>query len=95
MSALPYTSTNEAISLQEPFMANLDSPLTLLLLILPALPNLWCIWHAYVHEFPKQEERLAWLLAGIFLPVLGGTLYLLFGWRRSTKPQPPTETQTP
>ena len=59
------------------------STLQLLLVALPILPNLWCIWHAMRHEFPGQMEKYFWVLAGVFLPVLGGLAYLIFGWRRS------------
>ena len=52
-------------------------------LALPILPNLWCIWHAYRHEFTTPTEKFGWMLGGVFLPVLGGLLYLLFGWRRT------------
>lgn len=64
------------------FFSNV-SGLTFFLLMLPAALNLWAIWHAMNHEFPLEKERLIWILAGIFLPVLGGILYLLFGLRRS------------
>ena len=53
------------------------------LLLLPILPNLWCIWHAMHHEFPGEREKYAWTLGGVFLPLIGGVAYLLFGWRRS------------
>lgn len=64
------------------FFSNV-SGLTFFLLMLPAALNLWAIRHAMNHEFPLEKERLIWILAGIFLPVLGGILYLLFGLRRS------------
>lgn len=59
------------------------SALTIFLLMLPALLNLWAIWHAMKHAFPLEKERMLWVLAGIFLPLLGGILYLLFGLKRS------------
>lgn len=59
------------------------SGLTIFLLMLPAVHNLWTIWHAMNHAFPQEKERLLWVLAGIFLPVLGGILYLIFGFKRS------------
>ena len=55
----------------------------LILLALPILPNLWCIWHATKHEFPGQTEKYLWILGSVFLPVIGGLLYLVFGFRRS------------
>ena len=59
------------------------STTTWLLLSIPILPNLWCIWHAFTHEFPKESEKRLWVLAGIFLPVIGGLAYLLIGWRKA------------
>lgn len=60
------------------------SPLLMIAaLALPILPNLWCIWHAYGHEFNTPAEKYGWMLAGVFLPVAGGLVYLLFGWRRA------------
>ena len=55
------------------------------LVILPILPNLWAIWHVHKNEFSTQQERAAWLLAQIFLPVLGGLAYILFGRTRTIK----------
>ena len=53
------------------------------LLLLPILPNLWSIWHAMRHDFPGEREKYLWTMTAVFLPLLGGMLYLLFGWRRS------------
>lgn len=53
------------------------------LLLLPILPNLWSIWHAMRHDFPGEREKYLWTMAAVFLPLIGGMLYLLVGWRRS------------
>ena len=58
---------------------------TFALLMLPALINLWGISHAMRHVFPKENERGVWVAVCVFLPFLGGVLYLLFGLRRSKK----------
>lgn len=55
----------------------------LALVFLPALLNLWCIWHAYGHTFATPLERMLWMILCVFVPFLGGVIYLLFGWRRS------------
>ena len=57
-----------------------------LILAIPILPNLWCIWHAFTHEFPGENEQKLWIRAGIFLPVLGGLAYLFYGRRRALPP---------
>ncbi len=55
------------------------------LLIAPIIPNLWSIWHLYKNEFPSHQERAAWILAQVVLPVLGGVGYILFGRKRAIK----------
>lgn len=55
----------------------------LALLLVPALPNLWGIWHAFNHMFETPLERIVWIMACVFIPLLGGLAYLLFGWRRA------------
>lgn len=55
------------------------------LLFLPILPNLWAIWHLYTHQLPSPQERAAWLVAQVVLPVLGGLGYIAFGRKRATK----------
>ncbi len=57
----------------------------LLLLAIPILPNLWSIWHAFYREFPTPAERLIWIAACVFAPVLGGVAYILVGRRRARK----------
>lgn len=60
-------------------------PWQLALLFLPALLNLWGIWHAYHHDFPAPVERLLWMGLCVLVPVLGGLTYLVFGLSRSRK----------
>lgn len=73
-------------------MWNLDI-LTLILLFIPAIPNLWGIWHAYQRVFPTQQERLIWLGVCIFVPAIGGLLYLVFGMRRAKKYVPGQDSE--
>jgi len=54
-------------------------------LLLPIVPNLWAIWHLYKNEFPTPQERAAWILAQVVLPVIGGVGYILFGRKRALK----------
>lgn len=56
---------------------------TIILFMLPAVINLWAIWHAMTHRFDHEKEKMLWILGAIFLPVFGGLLYLFFGLRRS------------
>jgi hypothetical protein len=55
----------------------------LAVIVLLSLPNLWCILQAVKKEFRNPPEKILWLLLGIFLPVLGGILYLAWGRTRA------------
>lgn len=61
-------------------------PYAIPLLLVPILPNLWAIAHIYRHEFPSGTEKMAWLVAQIILPVIGGLGYVLVGRKRARKP---------
>lgn len=54
-----------------------------LLLVIPILPNLLAIWHIFHRDFKTSTEKMGWLFAAIFVPVLGGLLYWILGSRRS------------
>lgn len=58
-------------------------PWQMALVMLPVLLNLWAIWHVFTHSFPGEMERPLWMVATVFLPFVGGLLYVLFGLRRS------------
>ena len=59
------------------------SPTTFALFMLPAITNLWGIYHTARHNFPRENERALWMAACIFLPIIGPVFYLIFGLRRS------------
>ncbi|GAB1410019.1 hypothetical protein MASR1M90_11730 [Desulfovibrionales bacterium] len=59
--------------------------LALPVLVLPIIPNLWAIWHIHRHNFATAQERMAWLVAQIILPIIGGLGYLLLGRKRALK----------
>ena len=54
-----------------------------LVLALPILPNLWSIWHVRARTFPTEQEKSLWFLLAIFIPVLGGIIYIFWGRRRA------------
>lgn len=56
------------------------------LALVPIVPNLWSIHHAYWREFPSINEKLIWLVVAVFVPVFGGLAYLFFGRKRGKKP---------
>lgn len=59
--------------------------LILVLLALPILPNLWAIWHSFHAEFATHQEKMVWLAVNIFVPVLGGLVYLFWGRKRARR----------
>lgn len=65
-----------------------------LALVLPILPNLWSIWHAYFREFDPPHEKFIWMGLAVFIPVLGGLAYLFYGIRRGRKPSPKPEASS-
>ena len=59
-------------------------------LIAMPLLNLWAICHVARRNFPGgQQERILWIMPAVFIPVLGGIIYALFGMKRAQKPQTP------
>ena len=54
-----------------------------LLLALPILPNMWSIWHVRAQNFATEQEKSLWFLLAVFVPVLGGIIYIIFGRRRA------------
>ena len=57
--------------------------LIVLLMILPILPNLWSIWHIFHRNFKTPQEKMAWIGITVFIPALGGIIYILCGRKRS------------
>lgn len=57
----------------------------LLALILPILPNMWALKHAFHHDFPTEKEKMRWLMACVFLPCIGGLAYIFVGRKHASK----------
>lgn len=57
----------------------------LMMLIAPALPNMWALRHAMYHDFPTPKEKSRWMMACIFLPCIGGLAYYFVGKKRASK----------
>ena len=55
------------------------------LLALPILPNFIAIWHSFHREFPTHMEKMFWFLLAIFVPLLGGIIYCIWGRKRGRK----------
>ena len=65
---------------------NLPAPVMAALLI-PPIINIWAICHAALRFPSGPQERILWVMLAMFIPVLGGIIYLIFGMKRSRKPQ--------
>lgn len=50
--------------------------------LLPMLSTFWSIWHILNHSFPGNL-KIYWLIAVVFLPVLGGIAYIFTGRRKA------------
>lgn len=57
-----------------------------LLGLLPILPNLAAIWHCFHRDFESVTEKKIWFGLAVFIPVLGGLAYWIFGRKRGRKP---------
>lgn len=55
--------------------------------LIPILPNFWSIWDIWNHDFRPPERRMYWLLAAVFLPVIGGLLYIFIGRKQAILPE--------
>lgn len=63
---------------------SIEAPLWFLIAIpIPMLPTIWSIWHIWNHAFSSPEQRARWLLLVVFLPVIGGLIYILSGRSRA------------
>lgn len=66
------------------FLTDLNTD-QLMLLIVPALPNMWALKHAMYHDFPTPKEKYRWMLACVFLPCVGGLAYYFVGRKHASK----------
>ena len=57
----------------------------LLMLIVPALPNMWALKHAMYHDFPTPREKYRWMMACVFIPCLGGLAYYFVGRKKESR----------
>ncbi len=59
-----------------------ENPVLIILILLPILPNLWAIIHIFRNDFDTPQEKMIWLGLAVFIPVIGGLVYLFLGRRR-------------
>lgn len=66
------------------FLTDLNTD-QLMLLLVPALPNMWALKHAMYHDFPTLREKYRWMLACVFLPCVGGLAYYFVGRKHASR----------
>lgn len=54
-----------------------------ILFLVPMLPTYWSIWHIWNHSFPDPEKKSLWLLLVVFVPVIGGIIYIFTGRKQA------------
>ena len=55
-----------------------------IVVLVPILPSLWSIWHIWSHDFNgDMPKKSMWLVLAVFLPVLGGLIYIAAGYRHA------------
>ena len=59
--------------------------LFIVLAFIPIVPSFWAIWHVFHRTFASVNEKMFWLGLSVFVPVLGGLIYLVFGRKRGQK----------
>lgn len=69
-----------------PAMTTTQMALAIAVLVLAILPNYIAIWQSFHREFPSHLERMFWFLLAIFIPLLGGLAFLIWGRKRGRKP---------
>lgn len=58
------------------------------LLLLPMIPTFWAISHIARGRFATPGQKYRWLAFVVFLPPIGGIVYLIAGRKRWLGPDP-------
>ena len=59
--------------------------ITLLILLLPMVPTFWAIVDIAYRDFGTLKKKALWGALIVFIPCLGGLVYLILGRRQGTK----------
>ena len=59
--------------------------ITLLILLLPMVPTFWAIVDIAYRDFGTLKKKALWGAVIVFVPCLGGLVYLILGRRQGTK----------
>lgn len=55
------------------------------LLLIPIIPTFWAIIDIGYKDFGSIQRKALWGLLVVFVPCIGGIIYLLFGRRKKKK----------
>lgn len=58
------------------------------LLLVPMIPTFWAISHISKGKFATPGQKYRWLALVVFLPPVGGFIYLFAGRKRRLGPDP-------
>lgn len=56
-----------------------------LIMLIPMLPTFWSIYDIWHSVFPTPDARIFWLVFVVFVPVIGGIIYIFTGRRKATR----------
>jgi len=59
--------------------------LALLIFLLPMVPTFWAIVDVAYREFGSIRKKVLWGAFVVFVPCMGGIIYLIFGRRQGRK----------
>lgn len=59
--------------------------LMLLMLLLPMVPTFWAIVDIAYRDFGTLKKKVLWGTLIVFVPCLGGLVYLILGRRQGTR----------
>ncbi len=68
--------------------------LVILILLLPVVPTFWAIVDLGCRDFGTLKKKAIWGAFIVFVPCLGGLVYLIFG-RRHGKKYPSNDAEIP
>ena len=54
-----------------------------LVVMFPMIPTLWSILHIWGHEFENPQQRALCLVLVVFLPIVGGIIYIFTGRKKA------------
>lgn len=51
----------------------------IIIILMPMLPTFWSIYNICARQFADEQKKMLWLVFVVFVPVIGGIIYIFFG----------------